>query len=648
MTQATVCMRWLRRLVCCICLPVTCAQATVHVVPMPQGDDRSAILGPLLRGVDVRSGDVIELPCGGQWSESIQLLPSTVRLTVRAATGCRAGQRPTLKLAQRIEGWRQDSGDIYSVAMDAPARMVLVNGALLAPARYPATDFLRLSNAPAPVGAKVADGVWLELQDSAGLRGRDLWGTTVHLRSFGWTIETGQVVEGTSARFRAAGIGQNGARKGAPLTFSGKPWMLGEQGATGWAWDAVAKRLLVRLAPGWRPDKTLVEVATLSHGVAADGTTALHLSGFDIVGAAVDGVSCERCSQVQLDDVHIEHTGRDGLNLSYSQDVSVSKVRVALAGRDGINLYRAARVIVLGSQVTDSGTGGWPQSSRAAINGTWSSDMQVRDNTIRRSGYIGIRFNQRSRVQQNEVIDSCLALDDCGAIYGWAGNDGIPLDSDVSSNLVRGVLGNHVGSPDSYTLAAGIYLDDLSKGVAVHNNTVLDAERGLMLHNASSNVLDGNLVAMVRSYALVIATDHRLAQGELMPANRITGNAFLMHDPRPAIFVLNRNGRKERDVLSDNSVVSPSTSSWAIAVAGDVVRSVGIDADVIGTVFDGSGNRFLTGQPRMLMAKPVVSQAACPLSIADMCDRMIDESGQRVRWPLQLTPYASRWVMSVP
>lgn len=599
---------------------------------------------------NLRPGDVLELPCGIHIRETLQVPAGLHHLTIRAEANCGDGQRPVLRPIQVVSDWRSESGFVHSVAVPSPVAVVLVDGIAQPLARFPAVGFLHTKGATGKVGVRREEGVWFTAAEGLQGASTDLLGADMNVRSRGWTIEAGSVAAWQGDRIRVVGVGREEARSGASFTLSGKRWMLDQVDAHGWAWDPVSKRLFLRLPAGQKPADKRVEVGGPDPALSADGIQDLQLSGFDVFGAGLDGVRCERCERVVIDDLRIRQSVRDGINLANGKDLVVRRSQIELSGRDGINLVGAQRAEVNESRVLMTGMGGWPQSSRAAVNGYDSIGLLVQRNRLEQSGYIGIRFNRDARVDRNLVYDSCQALDDCGAIYSWAdGSHGEPLNSEITTNIVRGVIGQKDGSPETYTLGAGVYLDDLSNAVAVRGNTVTGAGYGLILHNAGQNTIVGNIIGNCRDVTLVISTDHRRVAAELMLSNKIADN-ILISDSQSGntVQVLNRNSRRVRDVFENNTVIRAGNSTWLRLIDSQLSRDISVAAfqSLSGqeSPFDAQRpNRFWSGMAWIHVGEASVQSIGCPVSNSEQCRRIRAEGLTEVQWPLRVGPHLSRW-----
>lgn len=613
--------------------------AAVFTAPLPQAGDQPSALGRWLAAQHLQSGDVVELPCGGHWEEELTLGAAS-DLTVRAAAGCSAATRPRLQPMRRLTDWRREEENLYSAAFDAQPGLITVDGRLVLPVKYPATGFLQTGAEWRRIGPARSGSTWLSVLIPGGLKEDKLKGATLHVRNQPWLIETVSVTSQQGGQLQVSGLVHD-VPLGASLSLSGQRWMMDDPAAQGWFWDGDGRRLYLRHAPGVQASEADVRVAKAEHGVSAEGARRLRLVGFDILGVGRDGINCERCAEVEIDDLHISIVGRDGVNLPNVKRAKVSRLEVRHAARDGIGLVGAVEAHVQDSFFGEIGTGGWPQSSRAAINGTRSTGLQARGNRIERAGYIGIRLNRNSLITHNEIVDSCTALDDCGAIYSWADADGLPLHADISENLVRGVHGHQNDSPQSYTLAAGIYLDDLSSQISVRDNIVVDAERGLMLHNASANAIQGNTFVSSRAFGLVIDVGHARVAPDRMPVNRITGNAFIASHPRPTVFVLDRRGRAVRDQFIDNMFVLPASGPWLQWQRRDSRQMLAPDRDS-DSPFDSHDNQVVVGRVRVFVAGAKPTQWPCPTTA---CNRIRYVDGRPVNWPLVLPRFSARAVL---
>jgi parallel beta-helix repeat protein len=607
-------------------------------------DNRSLTLRQLATA-RLDSGDVIELPCGAVLREPLVLPPNLpAGLTVRAEPGCSAAQRPTLKLTNPVNGWRAAGAGIYIADIDYAAQQVFVDGIRLAPASFP-VGASSIAQEGDSADAGRSGSRWLADEAIESLSGRSLDGAQVHLRTTPWSIEARTVVRQEAGRLFFDSPTRFPVRKNVRYTLSGKPWML-EQGP-GWAWERSEHRLYVRLPDGSHPGKR-VEATRFDTGLLATGANKLSVSGLRIFGSGGDGLRCAKCQQVELGDIEILDAGRDGVGLEEASDLRISGLLIQRAARDGLNLLRSQRGEVFENRLEDIGNGGWPQSSRAAINAGSTSELNIHHNCIQQAGYNGINFGRLSRVANNALAHICLALDDCGAIYSWANTDPRPLNSEVNGNIIENVVGNRTRSPESWTLAAGIYLDDLTNGVRVTGNVVNKAERGVMLHNAFDNVVQNNILFGSRTNALVIGTDHSRFPSTMMTINHIYENQFVVAENKPLIYILNRNARNVQDDLDMNIYVAPKLDTAFInhrrTIGSDSVEKLSFK-QIAGRGIEKNGRQVLLGGNTSLLLvndDALIKRVGCPSKSVNQCELFTDLEGQRVIWPVVLSGWSGQ------
>jgi len=600
----------------------------------------------------LQPGDTLILKCGGTWREPLLIRGAGSReatVSIRAEPACDESARPEINLAESLGTWVTEGGQVHSTEVDFQVKQVFVNGQFLEQARYPASGFLIAENGlplPNPGGGStgVVDS---RLQIIAG---RDAAGAQAYVRTVGWLIESLEVASLAGSQIRFSGSTRYPVRKGAGYYLSGKRWML--TAGPGWYWNPGEKRLYVRLPDGASPAAHQVDVVRHDYGMRLVNQPYVHVSGIRVRYAALDGMRVERSAQTILTDMEIVASGRDGVAFTTESNGAIQDSLIRESGRDGISLWQSHGVKVMGNRVENSGMTGGPRNSLAAINATNSNYVHIERNTVSGAGYIGIRFNRNSRVVNNVVRNVCLVLDDCGAIYSWANIDPRPLNSVVIGNLIENVVGNRTGSPDSWTLAAGIYLDDLTNGVTVEGNTVSKAERGIYLHNAFDNVIQGNTVMDGGAYSLILGVDHKTYPTTGLRANTIHANILVSMQRASFVYYLDRVGSDFNDVLDANAYLGPA------AEKGFVVHRQGLHGDVVDAYSD-SAFRKLPGKsahgsfsrvarpPVLLMNDAATAREyACPLSPSSTCGRATDPVGEQIIWPVRLPPYGSLVVVN--
>jgi len=144
------------------------------------------------------------------------------------------------------------------------------------------------------------------------------------------------------------------------------------------------------------------------------------------------------------------------------------------------NVIRDSGVLMNGDEVLSL-----PRFSYAAIYGGPSST--VTGNTVINAGYIGIQVMGSSLVEKNLVFGACSVLDDGAGIYTQTS-----AASTIRGNTVVHMRGALAGKATNYTQAQGIYLDESATRALIEDNTVIDADNGIQVHDSAHNTVRNN------------------------------------------------------------------------------------------------------------------------------------------------------------
>jgi parallel beta-helix repeat protein len=163
-----------------------------------------------------------------------------------------------------------------------------------------------------------------------------------------------------------------------------------------------------------------------------------------------------------------------------------------------------------------------PLPARAAIEAGRSAD--IRGNRIYGAAYVGIWTLADSVLSGNHIEQACLVLDDCSAIYTSGANNNSTIENNTVLNILGGLSGKPAIQPSQ---SQGIYLDELSSGVAVRGNTVVNASNGIQLHNAANNQIENNTLYNNRRHHVWLQEGSNLidVEGDIF-GNVVQGNRF--------------------------------------------------------------------------------------------------------------------------
>lgn len=354
-------------------------------------------------------------------------------------------------------------------------------------------------------------------------------GTGIRIRTNAWTISDRKIGAVSGSRLYLDSPTTYPIEKDWGYFLYGQRWMLDEPGE--WHYDPATKTLYV-----WMPDNT-VPGNRVSVGQAPVGIEASLLSYIRIEGLAIQnvgtGVRMVAANNIVLRNLAIFDTLGMGIEAPYSTDSGIENSQIVRSAGDAISAAHSGgsstRFHAYDNLIFDSGIPSrkgvitsLPLPARAAIEAGRSAD--IRGNRIYGAGYIGIWALADSVLSGNHVENACQVLDDCGAIYTSGANN----NSTIESNTVLNILGGLSGKPAIYTSQSqGIYLDELSSGVAVRGNTVVNASNGIQLHNAANNRIENNtLYNNRRHHVWLQERSNRVdAEGDIF-GNVVQGNRF--------------------------------------------------------------------------------------------------------------------------
>lgn len=118
----------------------------------------------------------------------------------------------------------------------------------------------------------------------------------------------------------------------------------------------------------------------------------------------------------------------------------------------------------------------------------------VERNTIDSCGHYGIVLGDSSVARNNIVKNTCLNYKDCGAIYVVYHSPAL-----VENNIVDGVKGNDLGTPEACDCGNGIYLDfngDITQNqITVRGNTIMNAATGIGILTTSNSAIGNNSIS---------------------------------------------------------------------------------------------------------------------------------------------------------
>lgn len=528
------------------------AGSVVDLPPIATPDPAQPVLS-LPTGI--ANNSVVELACGRSYRGTLDLRGKS-GVTVRTAGTC---GKAVISPGQLVSGWTHEQGQIWSAPISFDAAQVLVDGLPVDRAHWP--------NRP-QVWEKAVSANSNSL--SYPMPNADLVGATLVFRPYDWAIEGRRISAYSNgvmslASLNDAAFGGFAASGQTDFYVEGKLWMLDAPGE----WAVSNGRLYLWTADGQSPEGR-TWVSPDAHGVDAENSSNVVLQNISVYGAA-NGINAGGARSLQVQSVDIANASRYGIWNSGGSALQVDGANIRNVRNDAIAVrWGGGNEVIKNSQIEAAGVVGMPTNSRAAINLTLSSDARIEGNSVKNSGYIGIRFFRNHVVSGNTVDGACLVLTDCGGMYGLAG-DGSPLSAKVHGNTIRNAgVGQHLGW--------GLYLDQ-ADGMSVQDNVFSNNGTGINIQDSSNLVLSGNqFSASSTAHVQMVETGSGRIRGIAVSNNRYSA----------------RNGEESYRLSSDQGTAS--VKQFGTYNANTYVSNAPVFANFNGAALNFAQWRSQTGQ----------------------------------------------------
>ncbi|ANH81675.1 hypothetical protein A8C56_12395 [Niabella ginsenosidivorans] len=184
-------------------------------------------------------------------------------------------------------------------------------------------------------------------------------------------------------------------------------------------------------------------------------------------------VFVSNCPNSLLDSLNIAVAGGDGVNYANCAIGTFSNCTVNDVNNTGV--YAAtnnSQFLVKNNSITNIGNEAFGKSKTFIGLDIDCPNSEVSDNYVAKTGYCAILCAGLNNLVKHNLVDSaCLSLEDNGGIYTNYQN-GANSGEIIEENIVLNTIGERLGAPELFSIANGIYVDNLSTGVTVRNNTV--------------------------------------------------------------------------------------------------------------------------------------------------------------------------------
>lgn len=358
------------------------------------------------------------------------------------------------------------------------------------------------------------------------------------------------------------GVRNQGIRNGYGFWLEGKRWMLHNPGE--WVYEPATRKLYIMMAAGSSPVGAKLTASVRLHAITGYQITSANIDNIEVRETRSDAILIDGARQLaslNISSVRAYQAGRKGINIMATQPSStpvgsITNTIVEGSINEGIDLSgdrrwadtRSNQISVTNSVVRGAGMSYY---ARGALLLGHRGDAL--NNTIENSGYIGLHGGKINTISGNVVRNSCMAFDDCGAIYVggsyYSIKDEEPSTTDgpyvvrasITGNTVIGNLAsdnrldgsfesNGLGDGARYANDGGIYLDDYASGVDavtpnyITGNYVEGVNHAFTVHHGSYNLIAQNDVSACRK--AMFMQENLDTANVLMQGNTVRDNVF--------------------------------------------------------------------------------------------------------------------------
>lgn len=314
----------------------------------------------------------------------------------------------------------------------------------------------------------------------------------------------------------------------------------------------------------WMPDSSpplfrRIRLSILEKGVDLSGRSNIIIDGIDVRYTGL-GIDLSQTQNVILRSASIKNTMREGILATKAKNINLISNRIQQTGGDAISASDATTVLAENNDISQSavavvGDRIWslPATTYAAIY--TGAHANITGNRISNTGGNGVwaqaNWVANGIIENNAISDSCLQINDCGAIYINAWSPG----TRIASNLIERVKGNVDGLDSNIrTHAIGIYLDDFSTNMIIEGNTIAWADYGIHVHNSFLNEINDNLLHGNRNSQIWFQeNENKIASTGDVHDNKVSRNRFFPTTSAPTVTITGQiDSVTDFGVLSQN------------------------------------------------------------------------------------------------
>lgn len=474
----------------------------------------------------LKPGDRILFKCGDTFYGTIKVAKSGISGNPITIGSYGSGEKPVITGFTTITGWTNEGNGIYSkvITSESQTNMVTIDGVNIAMGRYPKSTYAtyesRTSNSITDIGLG---------------SGTNWTGAEVVIRKNNFVLDRNKIISHSGDIITYSSLGSS--TTGNPnygYFFQNDLKCVTNYGD--WYHDISTGKFYMYFGTV-NPTTKIVKVATKNNLLYNYlSCKNLSINNLTLTGAITNIIdSYWGTDNFTIQNCNVSFCGYDGLRLEGSYQTINNNI-VSDCGRNGI-FCSGNNGNITNNKISNIGIIKGQSNNGTQVRAVHigNSTYLVQNNNIANIGYVGIYLTQTANsitIKNNFINYVCLTLNDGGGIYLDRMHTSIIIDG----NIILNSTGNVEGTNSSTLLADGIFLDELSSGITVKNNTLANcSESGIKLHKAHDNNITNNLsynnglgiyflnsVTSISTYNNIVSGNILFAKGSAQYALKIT------------------------------------------------------------------------------------------------------------------------------
>jgi parallel beta-helix repeat protein len=430
-----------------------------------------------------------------------------------------SGAKPVINGAIVVGNWKLQSGNMYVADvpyLNLPVQQLLLNGSSMTLARYPNSGFLINTSSTSKVNLSCNS---LTQPDS-------YWnGANLIVRTERWMYETKIVKSFAKESILVESPTSYEIKSGNGFFLNNKFTELDAPGE--WYHDLIGKKIFIILPPLTNPSNFKVEVSNHSYGFNMNYKNFISISNLSIYNQKLDGIYLYGCNDISITNNNFSCSTRNGIGAGYLKSSRIKVVNNTFnnIGNNGIDLSTGNISTIQGNTLKNIAMNPGTCGQGIGIHASYNS--YIGNNILDSIGYNGIHGHNGDTIANNYISNTCLTKDDGAGIYFFKSNRII-----VKNNVITNSIGNGIStSKQNSTFAPGIYLDDSSSYCNINNNTIVNSDYGIFVHNSFNNTIVNNILYNNRKAQMCLQNDRMVSETVNVKNNSIHENIFYSVHP---------------------------------------------------------------------------------------------------------------------